>query len=134
MQPGQTLLPLGEFVHARKHLEQGLTLYNPEQHRSHAFLHGGYDPGVACWSYMAWALWVSGVIGPSAQEYPSGVHQAQELSHPVVWLLPLPCCFAPSAPPRDAVDPRTVEPLITLSHEQGFPIYLAWGTILKGGR
>ena len=44
---GETLLLLGEFVPAREHLEQGMVLYNPQQHSSHAFLYGGYDPGVA---------------------------------------------------------------------------------------
>ena len=41
---GDTLVSLGDFVGARVHLEQGFALYNPQQHRSHAFLYG-YDSG-----------------------------------------------------------------------------------------
>ena len=33
MRLGQTLLDLGEFVPAREHLEQGIALYDPEQHQ-----------------------------------------------------------------------------------------------------
>jgi tetratricopeptide (TPR) repeat protein len=35
---GDTLVWLGEFPGARAHLEQGMALYNPQQHRAHAFL------------------------------------------------------------------------------------------------
>jgi tetratricopeptide (TPR) repeat protein len=52
---GDTLVWLGEFAGAREHLEQGMALYNPQQHRSHAFLYG-YDSGVHSLSFGAWAL------------------------------------------------------------------------------
>ena len=52
---GQTLFSLGELVQARQHLEQALALYNPEQHRSHAFLYG-HDAGAVCLSWMSWGL------------------------------------------------------------------------------
>jgi class 3 adenylate cyclase/tetratricopeptide (TPR) repeat protein len=79
---GQTLLPLGEFVPAREHLEQGLTLYNPEQHRANAFLYGGYDPGVSCWSWRTWALWFLGYPDQALQSIQKALSLAQELSHP----------------------------------------------------
>ena len=41
---GATLFPLGELTAAQTHLEQGIALYNPPQHRSHAFLYSGHDP------------------------------------------------------------------------------------------
>jgi class 3 adenylate cyclase/tetratricopeptide (TPR) repeat protein len=53
---GDALFWLGEAAIARGHLEQGFALYNPQQHRSLAFLYGD-DPGVDCLSYGAWALW-----------------------------------------------------------------------------
>ena len=37
---GLTLFWLGEFAPARAHLEQGIALYDPQQHRSLAFLYG----------------------------------------------------------------------------------------------
>ena len=35
----QVLFYLGEFVSAREHFEQGVALYDPQQHRSDAFLY-----------------------------------------------------------------------------------------------
>lgn len=54
---GDTLFWLGEFAAAREHAEQGIALYDPQQHRSLAFLYGGYDPGVGCLCKAALNLW-----------------------------------------------------------------------------
>jgi predicted ATPase len=53
------LLWRGMFVCAKEHLEQGRRLYDPEQHRIHAFRYGN-DPGIACLVHEAFALWVLG--------------------------------------------------------------------------
>jgi predicted ATPase len=52
-----TLILLGEFTLARAHLQQGMFLYDPQQHRSHAFLYGGHDPGVCCRGQRGYILW-----------------------------------------------------------------------------
>ena len=46
---GTTLYHLGEFARARAHLEQGLALYDSQQHRFLAFVYG-QDLGVSCFS------------------------------------------------------------------------------------
>jgi predicted ATPase len=56
---GETLYWLGALAPARQSLEQGMSLYDPQQHRSHAFLYGE-DAGVVCLSYAALALWSQG--------------------------------------------------------------------------
>jgi hypothetical protein len=56
---GDTSFWVGEFPAARRHLEHGVRLYDVEHHRSRAFLHG-YDFGVACLSFDAYALWFLG--------------------------------------------------------------------------
>ena len=55
---GPTLLFLGELVSARPHLEQGIALYDPQRHRSHAFLSAG--PWGVLPVLAAWALWLLG--------------------------------------------------------------------------
>ena len=70
---GHTLFWLGELSSARAHLEQGIALYDPQQHRSLAFLYG-LDPGVACLCFAAWALWHLGLSGPGPEEEPRGAH------------------------------------------------------------
>lgn len=56
---GITLSYLGELALARAHLEQGMALYDPQRHRSLAFL-SGRDTGVLCRCQMAWILWALG--------------------------------------------------------------------------
>ena len=53
---GISLYFLGELVPARAHLEQGMALYDPRQHHSHAFLYGQDTKGVG--------LLVPCVLGP----------------------------------------------------------------------
>ena len=67
---GSTLFCLGEFAAARAHLEQGIALYDPQQHRSHAFLYG-QDPGVMCLSYAALVLWYLGYPDQALQREPA---------------------------------------------------------------
>jgi class 3 adenylate cyclase len=55
-----TLFFLGELAAARGHLERGMALYDLQDHRSHAFLYGGHDPGSCCKQYTAWTLWALG--------------------------------------------------------------------------
>ena len=70
---GNTLFWLGEFAPARVHLEQGIALYDPQQHRSLAFLYGT-DPAVVCLSYAAWALWLLGYPDQALPEKRRGAH------------------------------------------------------------
>jgi class 3 adenylate cyclase/tetratricopeptide (TPR) repeat protein len=56
---GNTLTWLGEFGLAHTHLKQGLALYDPQQHRSHA-LRYGQDSGVTCGLFGALCLWMLG--------------------------------------------------------------------------
>lgn len=50
---GATLFFLGELAPARVHLEQGITLYDPQKRRSRAL----QDPGVDCRVYASLVLW-----------------------------------------------------------------------------
>jgi class 3 adenylate cyclase len=50
----------GELTAARMHQEQGLRLYDPQRHRTHAALYSGHDPGVCCRYRAAPALWLLG--------------------------------------------------------------------------
>jgi adenylate cyclase len=80
---------MGEFVSARKHLEQAITLYDPRQHRSHAFSYG-YDPGVLSLSFTARALWFLGYPDQALKRDNEALALAQEVSHPhsLAYVLP----------------------------------------------
>src|SRR5262245_21236158 len=73
---------MGEFHSARAHFERALAFYNPQQHRSLAFLSAWHDPGVACLSRMAWLLWHLGYPDQARQKTHEALTLAQELAHP----------------------------------------------------
>src|SRR5262249_30760140 len=123
-----TLVWLGEFAGARAHLEQGMTLYHPQQHRSHAFLYG-YDSGVHCLSFGAWALWYLGYPDQALRRIHEALTLAQELSHPfsfafALWLYQL-------RREGQAVQ-EWAAAAIALATDQGFPFWESWGTVLRG--
>ena len=55
-----TVFWLQETRLAQEHVEQCLSFYDPQQHRSQAFVSYGWDPGVASLSYGAVAWWLLG--------------------------------------------------------------------------
>ena len=55
-----SLFSSGELAAARAHQAQGLRLYDPQRHRTHAALYSGHDPGVCCHYRAAPSLWLLG--------------------------------------------------------------------------
>jgi predicted ATPase len=130
---GYTLYCLGEFISAREHVEQGVALYDPQQHCSLAVVYAGQDPKVACLSLAAWVLWMFGYPDQALKRVHEALTLAQELSHP--YSLAFALCFAAQLHQyrREAqAAQERAEAAITLSTEQGFPFFLAMGTILRG--
>jgi predicted ATPase/class 3 adenylate cyclase len=129
---GETLLYLGELVPARVLLEQGAALYDRQQHSLHAFLHG-QDPGVFCLTHAAWTLYLLGYPDQALKRISEALALAQDLSH----LNTLGNAFNSVAFihqfRREGQAAREwAEATITLATEQGFPFWLAMGTILRG--
>jgi class 3 adenylate cyclase len=129
----QTLVPLGEFVPAREHLKQGLGLYNPAQHRSHVLLYTWYDPGVSCCGYMARALWSLGYPDQALKRTHEALTLAQESSHPgsLALALAYALIFHQLRGEGQATQERA-EAAVAFYAEQGFPPWLAMGTIVQG--
>jgi class 3 adenylate cyclase/predicted ATPase len=82
-----TLTSMGELASARTHLEEGLTLYDPQQHRSHALRYGGHDPGVCCRYHWAGLLWLLGYPDQALTRAREALSLARELSHPLTSVL-----------------------------------------------
>jgi predicted ATPase len=130
---GNTLFYLGELGQARQHSEQGIALYDPQQHRSHAFLYGGHDPGVCCRLFCAWALWLLGYPDQALQRSCEALTLAQELAHP--FSLAHALCMAAVLRQFRREDQAIREQAyaaLQLSSEQGFSLWLAGTTILQG--
>jgi predicted ATPase len=129
---GLTLLWLGELALAQEHVEQGITFYNPQQHRFLTVLYG-YDPMVFCLSLAANVLWLLGYPNQALQRSHEALALAQELSHPLSLTLALEFAAILHQFRREGqAAQKRAEAAITLSIEQGFPYWLAEGTIRRG--
>jgi len=129
---GATAYYRGEVTLGRVHLEQGLALYAPQEHRPLAVRYG-LDLGVWCLSYVAHPLWLLGYPDQALQRSHEALTLAQELSHPVSLAAAL---FYRAIThywrrESDAVQ-ACAEAAIALASEQGFALYLAVGTAMRG--
>ena len=120
--PRGTCESLGQFVAAHAHLEQGIALYDPQQHRALGALYG-HDIGVACLVHAALTLWMLGYPDQALARSHEALTLAEELSHP--FSLGLALAFAlwlhHCRREAQAVQERA-EAALTLAMEQGFPI------------
>jgi len=75
-----TLLFSGEFVRARDHAENGISLYEADRHSSLAFVYGGHDPGVCSLLHASLALWFLGHPTQALRRAHEGLNLANRLS------------------------------------------------------
>jgi predicted ATPase/class 3 adenylate cyclase len=123
---------LGELAQARTHLEQGIALYAPKQHQTLAF--GAIqNTGVACLAFVGRVLWTMGLPDQALQRSTAALALAHELSHPFSLVYALSCAAVLHQLRREwpAAQARA-EAAIALAGEQGFTLWLAMGTILRG--
>jgi predicted ATPase len=129
---GCTWLYLGALPAARQHLEAGIARYTPDQSRALMF-RMGLDPGVGCRAYAAWTLWVLGYPEQALARIHEALALAHELSHPyslalVRWWAAYVYQWRRDVPAAY----EHAETAVALSTEQGFPLWVAMGTSLRG--
>jgi len=123
----------GDLRAARRHVEDGMALYNQEQHRSHAILYCGHDPGVCCRMMSGLILWLLGYPTSAVEQTRASLALARELSHP--YSLAMAYSFAGIAHQlrRDVNTTREIgSSIIAMSNEYGFRQWLAAGKIIDG--
>jgi class 3 adenylate cyclase/predicted ATPase len=76
-----TLYMLGAHDECCGHIEAGLGLYDPRQHRAHATLYGGHDAKVCALGERALARWLLGKPGAALEDVASALAWADALSH-----------------------------------------------------
>ena len=127
-----SLFCLGELVPARRYLEQGIALYNSEQHHVLAYTYGT-DPGVHSLSLLTHQLWFLGYPDQALARSNQARNLAQELAHPMseavslayaTWLYQL--RQEPSAVQTAAAATSA------LCTKHGIMLYLTVATILQG--
>jgi class 3 adenylate cyclase/predicted ATPase len=129
---GFTWFNLGVLPAARQHLEEGITRYTPDQRRAPVF-RIGQDLGVACQANTARTLWLLGYPEQALARLHEALALAHALAHP--YSLAFARCWVAyvSQFRRDvpAVHEHA-EAAVALATEQGFPLWVAWGTSLRG--
>ena len=78
---GGTYFYLGRFEEARTHLLTTISLYDPNQHRSHTLLYG-QDPGITARIWLAWTVWILGEVEHAETLAQEALGKARELEHP----------------------------------------------------
>jgi predicted ATPase/DNA-binding SARP family transcriptional activator/class 3 adenylate cyclase len=129
---GATLFYLGEFEPARKHLEEGIALYDPKKHRFNTFIYG-QEPGVNCLTYMILVLWFLGYPDQALKMNLEALELAREVSHPfsLAHVQSFIAVLHHLRREEDLTQKRSEE-VIALSTEQGFTFWSAIGNIVRG--
>ena len=105
---------------------------NAQPYRSLAFLHGN-DPGVVGLCYTAWVLWYLGYPDQTLKSLQEALTLTQELSHPHSLAFALNFTASLHQLRREEeVSRERAAAVIALATEQGFPHWLARGTLLWG--
>jgi predicted ATPase len=129
---GMTLFATGAVAAAHTHFAQGMALYDPQQHRSSAFLYAD-DAGVVCHSLAARALWYLGYPDQGLTQSQEAVTLAQQRAHP--FSLDYALSFAAllhQIRHEERCTQERAEAAISLAKDQGFPYWMAIGSILRG--
>jgi predicted ATPase len=120
---GQTLFWRGEIIASHTHMEQGIVLYDAQQHGAHTQLYG-QDPGVVCQAFAAWTLWLLGYPDQAQQRIGAALTLAQERAHPFSLAYAPTCAAIVARFRRDAAAAFTwAEAVRALAREQGFPFW-----------
>jgi predicted ATPase len=130
---GDTLYWFGEFPRALEHLERGMELYRFDEHRALAHQHAGYDPGVACRSFSAYALWYLGYPDRAVRRNEEAIALARELSQTFSMILAVQFGTAVRHLRREAPLAKAgAETEIALSTEQTNAFFLGCGMVEQG--
>jgi hypothetical protein len=129
---GSTYSFLGWFDEAKAELLAARSLYDPNQHRSHA-IHYGQHAGITARITLARTLWIFGEVEQVEPLALEAIGLARELEHPFTLVFTLASLSWIYSTVRNAA--RTLNltnEAIALSTEYSFELGLAWATTLQG--
>lgn len=132
MHMGGNLFFQGRFSQAHTHARQGLSLYDPRQHRTLIFLYGD-DPQVLCLCWAALALWYLGYPDQASDTIHQALRIARALAHPfglafaLFWT-----AFLHQARGEVQKVQEQTNVLLALTQEHEIPQFAAMGAIVHG--
>jgi predicted ATPase len=128
-----TLFYLGEFALACSHAEQGLALYDPQQHCHLAHRGAGQDVGVLCLNHLSASLGYLGYADQAFQRRREMVTLARGLAHPLSLAAALSWTARFHQIRREPqVVHELADAVIALATAQDFPQWRAQGSVLRG--
>jgi predicted ATPase/transcriptional regulator with XRE-family HTH domain len=129
---GTTSLMGGDLVPAQAHLEQMITLYDPQQSDALVSLYG-QDLGVFCLRYIGWVKWLLGYPEQALAQSDQALTLAQRIAHPfsLAGALAFDIFIQYSCREEQAVEERAEE-CITLSTKHGFALWKLKGMMFRG--
>ena len=129
---GVGFIASGSFSQALDHLEKAISIYNPREHGSHAYIYG-HDPAAVGLIHASWALWFLGYPEQALKRYREGQDLAHRLNHP--YTSATAAAFAAWFH-QFYRNPKAVEEsasaAIRISSEHDFVFYRAMGLIMRG--
>ena len=129
---GSTLFFQGDFSAAHSYLNHARVLYASEPRHAH-FICQGAEPEVRAYLMLAQVLWCLGYPDQARARAQEALDLAQKLEHPFTLAHALVSLAQLHQFHRDAESTQTfADSAIALSREIGFPLWLAWATILHG--
>jgi predicted ATPase len=132
LQLGTASFYLGEPTVAREHWDRAIVLYDPERHRSLAFVYAT-DPGVVGLAWAAAALWDLGYPDQALKRSDEALALARKIAHPFSLAFALVFANWIRALRREwPMAAEHAEATIALSAEQGFVHWLLLGTFYRG--
>ena len=129
---GTTHFGLGEHELANQHMEQGIDLYDPNDHQSYV-LQYGEDPGLWCYVYSGWINDWLGFCDRALDRAQQAIALVEQLPtrHSLAYVLASTATFYQyRREPRLALE--YAESAITVSIEQDIAQQLAWASVHRG--
>ncbi|MDX1488082.1 MAG: hypothetical protein R3268_07775, partial [Acidiferrobacterales bacterium] len=128
---GQDLFSLGDLIAARRTVERGIALFDPEKHRLRNW--PGGQAGEQCYLYAAFALWMLGYPDQALQRDMEALAMAEEFANPVNLINTLAFVALVHVLRREPAAARQrTKATMEMSTQQRNPYFLAWGTVLHG--
>ncbi len=122
----------GKLGQSKSHLEAGLALYDPTAHRS-LVDQTGTHPHVYLQGYLAIVFFCLGYLDQAFAQSNASIAAARRLAHPPSLAAGLAVgAMLLSLDGNDAALNERAEELVAVATEQGFPFWVAAGTVFRG--
>ena len=123
----------GAFTRSQRHIEQGLALYDFDQHRHHALIYMGHDPAVCAHGVGSTVSYALGRLAGAADHARTALQLARRLEHAPTMAFALWFVGCAQAAQSDVVHTSSAaDELLRISEEQKLPQMRASALILGG--